>query len=141
MDSYTQGLEKVLTEKYIYIEFDQPVYDIIKNRCDIYVIPHIVTSEMICFAWGKNVPQGRFFEYFINQIKEKGVIERLERTYLTHPRFDCGMDGSLGFTNTISAFTMLTVALVASLAVLGIEHLVKFCYKYYYYYFILMYKK
>ena len=92
---------------------------------------------MIGFAWGKNVPQGRFFEYFINQIKEKGVIERLERTYLTHPRFDCGMDGSLGFTNTISAFTMLTLALVASPAVLGVEYLIKCLYSYYQYYFIL----
>ena len=51
-------LEKALKENYIYVEFDQPIYELIQNSCDIYVIPHVVTSEMVAIAWRKNLPHG-----------------------------------------------------------------------------------
>ena len=51
VESYVKGLEKALKENYIYVEFDQPIYELIQNSCDIYVIPHVVSSEMVAIAW------------------------------------------------------------------------------------------
>ena len=76
----------------------------------------------------KNLPHGQFFTYFVNNLRENGVLEKLARKYILKPRSDCGTSGefvSVGFTNTLSAFVMLIVASLVAIAVCVSECLVK----------------
>ena len=120
VDSTEEGLQKAKTEKYAFIWYDQSIYALIKEKCEIYAIPSVVNAEMIGIVWAKNLPHGSFFEHFIKKLDESALADKMVRQYLLKPNSDCATSGefsSMGFTNTISAFAMLLLALGLAISI------------------------
>ena len=127
-DVFKDGLDKVMSEKYIFVTFAPPVIAMIKDKCDILPLPNPVSKKDNGYIWDKDLPQGQFFTYFINKMGEEGVLDKFRAKYLATPRSDCGtLDQfvSLGFVNIISAFAMLIGAYIVSILVCISECLFK----------------
>ena len=128
VDTYEQGVKKARNTKFVFVEHDQTV--IIKTSCDIYVTPYIVKSNMLGFAWAKNLPHGEFFEYFVNRLFDTGIMNKISRKYLIKPKADCTETRqfvSMGFTNIVSAFVLLVLASCSAVVIGLVECMVKRC--------------
>ena len=128
VDTYEQGVEEVMKEKFVFIGYEPAILNIMDGTCKMLRIPNPVTRINLGFAWAKDLPHGQFFSYFLQNLEEKGVLDKLSRQYTKQPRPDCGGSGefiSMGFTNIVSAFVMLLLASVAAIVFCLAECLAK----------------
>ena len=129
VDTLQDGLQKAKTEKYAFVYFDHVVNYLTKSNCDLFVIPYVISTDMIGIVWGQNSTHGQFFEHFIKKLDENGVLDKMAKKHLPKPRSDCGSLQefvSMGFSNTISAFAMLFVSSLVALSLFVFECLSKY---------------
>ena len=118
VDNISEGLEKIISEKYALVEERSIIMDLIKDNCDVLALPNPVSQAHTGYIWNKNLPHGQFFSHFINGMREGGVLDALRRKYTARQRSDCGTSDtftSVGFVNIISAFAMLALAYLAGI--------------------------
>ena len=105
VDNISEGLEKIISEKYVLVEERSFIMDLIKDNCDVLALPNPVSQAHLGYIWNKNLPHGQFFSHFINRMREGGVLDALRRKYTARQRSDCGTPDtftSVGFVNIIA---------------------------------------
>ena len=128
VETLEQGVKKVVNEKFVLVGYELAILEIAYGQCKMLRIPRPISKTNLGVAWAKDLPHGQLFSYFLQNLGEQGILDKLARHYVNKPRSDCGASGefiSMGFTNIISAFVMLLLASVAAVVLCVAECLAK----------------
>ncbi|XP_037083929.1 glutamate receptor ionotropic, kainate 4-like [Pollicipes pollicipes] len=94
-----------------------------QKECDVVDIKRDYYVRQAAIGLQKNSPYEAFFNYRLARMRETGVMEHLQRTWLNGVRPDCGLQQApgLGLPVMASAFLLLAAGVVCSLMLLGAE--------------------
>ncbi|XP_069192972.1 glutamate receptor 1 [Procambarus clarkii] len=127
VNSYNEGLQKVLKGKYVFIGVDVNTNYYIRNlpskdACRVKELPGQYITGGIAIGLQKRSPFRGVFDYSLQRMKEIGVMKRLVATWLKVGR-SCSLQTTVNasLTDLAAVFILLFMGISASLLVLGGE--------------------
>ncbi|XP_069956158.1 glutamate receptor ionotropic, delta-1-like isoform X2 [Cherax quadricarinatus] len=127
VNSYSQGLEKVLNGKYVFIGVDVATNYYIRQlatqeACRVKELPGKYLMGGVAIGLQHNSPFRRIFDHSLQRMREVGLLNRLALTWLKTER-SCtpGNTVSASMLELSAMFILLIMGLAASLLVLAAE--------------------
>ena len=95
-------------------------------KCDVIDIPFKGNKNPNAFGFQKNSPYVEIFDYYLRELLEEGIVDKIKEKYRTLPP-DCGNSAGkpLGFTNCFTAFLPLVLGTIIALIIALFENLFK----------------
>ena len=114
MGSHESNLTK-LTQQSDWSKKSIYIFILIFNRnapeylaCDVIALPENSGLNTESYAFQKNSPYMEIFNYFLQEMKEKGVTKQILEKYKSAPQVCPDMSGQpLGINNSFTAFLLL----------------------------------
>ena len=93
-------------------------------KCDVIDIPFKGNKNPNAFGFQKNSPYVEIFDYYLRELLEEGIVDKIKEKYRTLPP-DCGNSAGkpLGFTNCFTAFLPLVFGTIIALIIVIFETL------------------
>lgn len=116
---------KELLRIFLHIEFTFRVNSEFA-KCDVIDIPFKGNKNPNAFGFQKNSPYVEIFDYYLRELLEEGIVDKIKEKYRTLPP-DCGNSAGkpLGFTNCFTAFLPLVLGTIIALIIALFENLFK----------------
>ena len=122
VDSIAQGVDRTLRSNYAF------VWDTIsmpeRDSCQVLEIPLDLDINIVAMAWNPRLPHRHILNHFFSKIRESGQLSRILRAHLSTKKANCWGKGefrSMGLQNTIAAFALVAVSLLAAFLIFLLE--------------------
>ena len=98
------------------------------KECEIIALPRKYEAKPYGFAFQTNSPYLQLFNYYINRLRENGILERASKAFEPEPQECPDIRGkALGFENCSGAFLVMMIGFGIAILTLGIETAIKKC--------------
>ncbi|XP_050710442.1 glutamate receptor-like [Eriocheir sinensis] len=133
VDSYSEGLEKVLSGKYVFIGVDINTHNYIRSMpsvdaCRIKELPGRYITGGIAIGLQKHSPFRTVFDHSLQKMRESGLMDKLRRKWMSAGDRACGRKNTV--TASLSDVAVIFILLMGgagfSCLLLGLEHAVKY---------------
>ena len=92
------------------------------KKCEIIALPKKFNLKTLAWTLPKDSPYLPLFNYYIDQLKENGALERIFKKWEPLPPTCEDQTGQpLGFSNCLTCFLVMVVGAGLGIIILGIE--------------------